>query len=194
VQQLRRLALAALVLGLAAPAAPALAAAKPCKQVSDDEGDGSAMGVKSPVLDVLSADVSSGKTMVTAILRLKSADVENDNVTKLGGSWDFNVTVGGIKYVFFARWPGIYGGTTPKLDGGLTAGNNESTPKATFQRKGNTFVWTVSRKAIAALKRPRTYMYPTSASSGALSTGGDSAFSKPGTKYLDKSPSCLASK
>lgn len=192
----RRLVLAALVVGLAAPVAPAVAATRkpPCYQITDDAGDGNVGLAKSETLDVLSADISSGPKEVTGILRLKSTAVENDNVLKLGGSWNLNFTVNKVKYSFYANWNGIYGGTTPALTGGMTAGNNKSNPPATFQRKGNNFLWTVPRAAIDGLKKPKTYLYPTNANSGALQQGGDSAFSKVNTKYLDKSPSCLPSK
>lgn len=192
----RRLALAAVVLGATLPTIPATAAPKkplPCKQIVDDEGDGTTFGLRSPALDVLSADISSGPKEVTAIMRLKSTAVENDNYLLGGAIWNFNVTAGGIKYSFHAVWPTI---VTPnrELRGGLTAGSNPSSPAATFRRVGNDFIWTVSRAAIPALKKPKQYIYVTSASSGANSSGGDSAFAKPNTKYLDKSLTCLRSK
>jgi hypothetical protein len=192
----RRLALVVLVLGALLPTLPATAAAKkplPCKQIVDDEGDGTTYGLKSPALDVLSADISSGPKEVTAILRLKSTAIENDNYLIGGAIWNFNVTAGGIKYTFNAHWPTI---VTPdrKLTGGLTAGSNTSTPPATFTRVGNDFIWTVSRAAVPALKKAKQYIVITSATSGANSSGGDSAFAKPNTKYLDKSLTCLRSK
>ena len=193
--QVRRLALAALVLASTLPAVPAMAAKPlPCKQVSDDEGDGRNLGLSSQTLDVLSADISSGPKEVTAILRLKSAAVESDNVLFGGALWNFNVNVGGIKYTFWATYPGLVNNGPRKLDGGLTAGSNPSVPAATFRRVGNDFVWNVSRAAFPTLKKPKQYIFVTNATSGANSTGGDSAYAKENTKYLDKSATCLRSK
>jgi hypothetical protein len=198
--QLRRLTLVALVLGVTLPALPAVASTKPkpkakpsCKQISDDEGDGRSLAVSSPTLDVLSADISSGAKEVTATLRLKSADVEHDNMLPGGAIWNFNVTIDGIKYSFHATWSTVVS-PTRQLTGGLTAGSNPSSPEATFRRVGNDFVWTVSRAAFPSLKKAKQYIYVTSATSGANSFGGDGAQAKPGTKYLDRSPSCLPSK
>jgi hypothetical protein len=200
--QLRRLALAALVLPALA-VTPATAATKPkpkpkplpCFQIKDDEGDGQVkpIGLSSPALDVLSADLSSGPTEVTAILRLKSAAVENDHYLDGGAIWNFNVAVDSIKYSFSAIWPTAL---TPnrQLSGGLTAGSSRSNPEATFHRVGNDFVWTVSRAAFPALKKARQYILITSASSGADSLSADGASAKAGTKYLDKTPTCLRSK
>jgi hypothetical protein len=187
---LRRLAPLALVIALL-PALPS------CYQVSDEEGDGTLkpVGLSSPALDVISADFSSGKNEVTAILRLKSTAVESDNLLRGGAIWNFNVSAGGIDYSFTARWPStISSAGNPALKGGLTAGSNESAPKATFRRDGNNFIWTVARAAMPALKKAKTYVVINNATSGADSLSGDSAFAKPNTKYLDKSPSCLASK
>lgn len=193
--QTSRVALAAIVLGATLPAVPAMAAKPlPCKQVTDEEGDGRSLGLSSPTLDVLSADISTGPREVTAVLRLKSGAVESDNVLAGGALWNFNVTAGGIKYTFFATYPGVVTLGPRELKGGLTAGSNPSVPEATFRRVGNDFYWTVSRAAIPALKKAKQYIFVTSATSGANSTGGDSGFAKPNTKYLDKSPSCLRSK
>jgi hypothetical protein len=194
--QLRRVALAVLVLGSLLPAVPASAAKpKPCKQITDDEGDGAVnpLGLKSPALDVLSADVSSGKTQVTAILRLKSGAVESDPYLKGGAQWNFNVTAGGIKYSFYAKWPTAIN-PAPALYGGLTAGNNPATPAATFTRVGNDFLWTVPRAAMPILKKSKQYIFVTSASTGADSLSADSAFAAVNTKYLDKTVTCLPSK
>lgn len=197
--QPRRLALCALALALAAPATPALAAkAKPlpCNQVSDQRDDGAVqpLGLKSPALDVLSADIATGKNEVTAVMRLASAKVEDDHVLRLGAQWNFNVKVNGIGYSFFARWPGNFSTEAPQLVGGLTVGSNRSNPEASFRRVGDTFVWTVSRKAVDGLKKPKQFIYVTSANSGAMSLSADSAFAKPNTKYLDKTRTCVPSK
>ena len=193
--QVRRLALAGLVLGTVLPAVPATAAAKPpCKQISDVEGDGTVLGLSSPALDILSADISSGRKEVTATLRLKSAAVEGDNYLRGGAIWNFNVTAGGVNYSFYARWPSAVTVTPPALYGGLTAGNNPSSPAATFRRVGNDFLWTVSRAAVPALKKAKAYILVSGASSGANSFSADSASPKPNTKYLDKSVTCLRSK
>lgn len=195
--QMRRLALVALVLGSTLPTVPAMAAKPlPCKQISDSDGDGTInpIGLSSPALDILSADVSTGRNEVTAILRLKSAAVENDNYLKGGAIWNFNVTAGGIKYSFHANWPSAVRVDPPALSGGLTAGSNESVPAATFRRVGNDFVWTVSRAAVPVLKKAKQYILVTAASSGADSLSADAAFAKTNTKYLDKSVTCLRSK
>jgi hypothetical protein len=197
--QLRRLALAVLVLGSTVPAVPALAAAKPkpvCLLVKDDAGDGSVKpaGVNSPALDILSADVSSGRTQVTATLRLKSGSIESDPALTGGAIWNFNVTVTGVSYSFYARWPSVVTLSPRVLYGGLTAGNDPSKPAATFRRVGNDFVWTVARSAFSGLAKPKTPIVVMGASSGADSLSADSAPAAPNTKYIDKTPSCLVSK
>jgi hypothetical protein len=196
--QLRRLVLAALVLSTTLPVPAAMAAKArplPCKQIADDEGDGHTAGMSSAALDILSADISTGAKEITATLRLKSTAVENDNALFGGADWSFNVLVGGTKYSFSAQWPSVVSIEPRKLSGGLTAGSNVSNPPAKFQVVGNDFLWTVSRAAMPPLKRAKQYIEITSASSGANSLGGsDSAFAKPGTKYLDKTPTCLRSK
>jgi hypothetical protein len=201
--QLRRTVVALLVAGSLLPAVPASAAkAKPkpkpkppvCFLIKDDEGDGTAGPFKTDTLDVLSADISTGPKEITAILRLKSGAIETDNYLKLGGIWNFNITAGGTNYSFYAQWPSAVRTTPQKLVGGLTVGNNDSTPAAVFRKDGNNFVWTVSRAAMAPLRKPNQSITVTSATSGAASFGGDSAFAKPNTKYLDKYPSCLRSK
>ncbi len=200
--QPHRVALVALLVGAVLPVVPASAAppkvTKACLLITDVEGDGTInpLGLKSPALDILSADVSSGRNEVTAIMRLQSGTVENDYYLLGGAQWNLNLTVGGIKYSFYARWTSVFtNGTNQELGGGLTAGSNPSTPPATFRREGNNFVWTVSRAAMPALKKPKTYLYPTGANSGADSLSADSAApAKPNIKYLDKSPSCLVSK
>jgi hypothetical protein len=201
--QPRRLALGALALGIALPTAPSVATAKPapkpppkaCKQISDAEGDGVVQptGLSSPTLDILSADISSGKKEVTGTLRLKGAAVETDNVARLGEAWNLNFTVSGVKYVFFARYTGNVTAGTPALTGGLTVGGSRSDPEATFRRVGNDLVWSVVRKAVDGLKKPKTYIEVTSANSGAGSLSADTALAKPNTRYLDRSPSCLTS-
>ncbi len=196
--QLRRLALGALVLGLAIPAAPAVAKPKPCKQISDIEGDGSVQPsgglLTSPTLDILSADISSGKKEVTGTIRLKSAALEGDNVARLGEGWNLTFTVSGTNYVFYARWTGAVTAGTPELTGGLTVGGNRSQPAATFRRAGDNLVWTVPRAAVHGLKKPKTYIYVTGANSSASSFSADTALAKPNTRYLDKSVTCLPSK
>ena len=199
VMSLRRVALAALAASVAVPGIPAEAAKKkplPCKQILDDEGDGAINPtlLESAALDILSADLSSGPKEVTAVLRLKSTKVEDDNALRGGAIWNFNVVAGGIKYSFYARWPSAVRVDPPALYGGLTAGSNESTPPATFRRVGDTFVWTVSRAAMPALKKPKQYVTVTSASTGANSLSADEAYAKPNTRYLDKTPTCLPSK
>ena len=196
---LRRVALVALAASVALPGVPAAAAMKkplPCKQIVDAEGDGTGNPtvLSSPALDVLSADLSTGPKEVTAVLRLKSTKVEDDNALRGGAIWNFNVVAGGIKYSFYARWPSAVRVEPPALYGGLTAGSNESTPKATFRRVGDTFVWTVSRAAMPALKKAKQYVTITTASSGANSLSADEAYAKPNTRYLDKTPTCLPSK
>lgn len=196
--QLRRLVLGALALGLVLPAAPGFAAPKACKQIKDAEGDGDVQPsgglLTSPTLDILSADVSSGKKEVTGTIRLKSAKVEDDNVARTGEAWNLNFTVSGVRYTFFARWTGAVTAGTPELTGGLTVGGNRSEPEASFRRVGNDLVWTVARKAVDGLKKPKTYVFLNGANSGASSLSADSALAAANTRYLDKSPSCLASK
>ena len=198
--QLRRLTLVALAIGAVLPAVPASAAKPkpkpPCNQILDDEGDGTIkpINVKSDALDILSADISSGKKEVTAILRLKSTAVENDNMLRGGAIWNLNFTVTGVKYSFQATWPSMFRTTPQVLTGKLISGNSESTPPATFTRVGNNFVWTVSRAAVPGLAKAKQFIYVTAASDDADSLSGDDAQAKPNTKYLDKSITCLPSK
>jgi hypothetical protein len=196
--QLRRLAIAVLAVAAVLPAGPAMAAKakpKPCNLLTDDAGDGSVDGVvKSDALDILSADISSGKNEVTATLRLKSGAVESDNALVDGAIWNLNVTVTGVKYSFQAHWPSVFTVSPRVLTGSLIAGNDPSNPPATFTRVGNNFVWTVKRAAMPGLAKAKTYIYVMGASDDADSLSGDTASAKPNTKYLDKSVNCLPSK
>lgn len=200
--RVRLLVCCAVTLGLAAPfgTAPATAAPKKvCLQITDPKGDGRAEGtgvLSSPTLDVLSADISTGRSTVSGIMRLKSAAVEPDHVAKLGERWNLVFTVRGVKYVFFARYTGYSQGPAPAWEGGMTVGGTgeRSNPEATFRREGDNLLWSVSRKAVDGLRKPKTYLFINSAGSGVASFGADGASAKPGTKYLDRAPSCLVSK
>ncbi|HWL35383.1 MAG TPA: hypothetical protein VNQ77_04255 [Frankiaceae bacterium] len=200
--RVRPLIMCAVLLGLAAPfgTLPATASAKKiCLQITDPEGDGRADGagaLSSPTLDVLSADISTGKTTVNGIIRLKSAAVDPDHVAKLGERWNLVFTVRGVKYAFFARYTGYSQGPTPAWEGGMTVGGTgeRANPDATFRREGNNLLWSVSRTVVDGLKKPKTYLFINNAGSGVASFGADGAAPKPGTKYLDRAPSCLAAK
>jgi hypothetical protein len=203
--QLRPLAIGAIVLGLAATAVPAGAAPKPkpkpiCFQITDEEGDGYAEGsgglLSTPTLDILSADISSGKNEVSGIIRLKSAKVEGDNAASLGVRWGLVYIVQGVKYAFYARYTGYSEGANPKWYGGMTVGGTgvRSDPEAVFKRDGNNLLWSVSRKAVSGLKKANQFLIIENATSGTLTFGADAASPKPGAKYLDRAPHCLPSK
>lgn len=198
----RRLVIGTLVLGLAATAAPAThagAVRKACKLITDDEGDGHADGVpgfESDTIDVLSADVSSGRTQVTGIMRLKSLHVDGDPVAATGERFALIFTVGGTKYTFWARYDGVMGTSANKWGGGLSVGvgGDQSKPTAQFRLDGSSIVWTVDRSALEPLKRGRQDFVLNAANTSVFSFGADGATAKPNTKYRDRAPSCLPSK
>ena len=57
-----------------------------------------ARGNQSDALDILSADVATGKKSVVYVLRMKTTNVANDPWAHLGYKWDVQFTLAGVNY------------------------------------------------------------------------------------------------
>jgi hypothetical protein len=194
--RLRRLLLCSVVIGLTATTAPVALAAKPkprptvCYLLVDQEGDGKAAAagsVKSPMMDILSADIASGAKTVVGVLRVKTTKADSsDPVGMLGVRWYLNFQVQGVNYsLTYRRSPGAsdaYTGNAMTTDDG----RNIAVPATIV---GNTIVWTIQRADVPGLKKVNTYIQKITASTSPVVSNGDAADTQ--KKYLDKTPSCV---
>jgi hypothetical protein len=160
----------------------ALAAPKPvCKLVVDPEGDGThrATGLKSPALDILSADVSTGKKEVVGIIRLKTTNTSSDPLARLGMNWSLAFQIAGKNYAFSASR------RTNIITGAAT--DNGATFDAT------SITWRAPRKDFDPLvKKPGKHVIEgIAAESWVYGGSADTATATPATKYRDFYPSCL---
>jgi hypothetical protein len=203
--------LAALALGAAvlAPVAPAAQAKAPlCKQITDPPGDarlgGGSNSTGQPAydsLDILSADVATGKYNVVAVLRLKSLTPEQ---TVVGGRsylvrWNANGSSQRFTYNVFAQ--------TNRQEFLFNAG----TAKNGFERsvdgkvdpKAGTITWTVPRKFDDALLKKNVKFIGLAAESkyavnteppvllGPTRVGSVADDASTTNSYTDKTPTCL---
>ena len=181
------------VAGGAAVAAPKV---KPvCNIVTDDKGDGTLIATpNAKPLDIVSADIATGKKTVTAILRLDG--LGSDPMTTLGVEYKINFTVGGVsQFLRYQNSTGLgetydYGdqsganaGSTSKgtADGAIDVAKGTitiSAPKSEFAgMKGGTATEIVARSYVSL---------------GALFEAADTA--EGAVPYKDLTPSCLAAK
>lgn len=164
-----------------------------CKLILDDEGDGRTYGgaIKSDMLDITSGDIASNGSRIAATLRLKSSSPSGDTWVAIAGySWAMDFKLAGQKYTFqLVRGTGANGGVTGHFV--LPSGDRaDSTLK--FSMANNAITWSISRKAVAALSKSKTF---TDLGAGSWATVGTKlnadAAGKPGVKYTDQWPSCL---
>jgi hypothetical protein len=191
--RLRPALLTGLALAIATTASPvspaATAAVRYCNILSDVKGDGDGgfyFFIESPALDIISADIATGKNELVAVLRLASLTTESDNWQYTGGfGWNMGATLSGVDYTF--------GYTRPGFDGepyhGVKVGN--TSPNYTFAIEGTSLVWRIKRSELASLnKKPNQSFTEFRATTDAWGSTADTA-TAPGKKYPDKAPSCV---
>ena len=197
--RLRTAAFAAVAIALAATTTPAIAAKKPvkfCNLVTDAKGDGewdNASMVKSDALDVVSADIATGKSEFVAVLRVAAADLKSalvtDHYANLGYTWRMSGVANGNVYQFEARKAA---GNSQELRHSVAVAGS-GVAGYTFTVVGNSLIWKFKRSATTALARPKLVWTDFNASTAVLSTSADSAdVSK--KKYPDRAPSCVVAK
>lgn len=193
----RTVILAAVALAVAGTS-PAIAARRPappkiCNLMTDAKGDGTwnmAPGVTSPALDILSADIATGRNELVAVLRMQTVDTASDTWRQaLGFEWAFGANGSGTRYEFKMR-RGI--GPNPSDIWTVTVG--DTTPKFTYQiLNNNTLVWRLQRKDVPALNRAKLFWTDFGANTKALSSTADNA-SNPNSKYPDRAASCVTAR
>jgi hypothetical protein len=194
--RLRRSLLTALVVALSATTAVS-ATAKPkpvtyCQLLKDATGDGHSATysfVTSPALDVVSADIATGKNELVAVLRVANQSTAGDNWKTLGGyGWIFGATAGGVPYTFTYHRRSMFNGG--KEDWSATVGTSSVT--ATFKVEGNNFVWRVTRKQLTALNKKAGQTFAAfHAESQFEGSTADSSYTAPSVKYPDRALSCV---
>jgi hypothetical protein len=183
----------------AAPAKPVV-----CLQVVDAPNDARAFdAAPSSSLDIVSADLATGKKALVATVRL--AALPPDTFQTTGTQYTWTWTVGGMQqsllYVAYAT-----GGTVGRFDTDSrpNQGNfrDEVTVPVLVDASTKSITWTVPRAQVAALKKPGAKFggfslkswsglyYRTDSGEGRAGVpGGDVATS--GKTYVDGTPTCL---
>jgi hypothetical protein len=195
-----RFAVAAAVLGVAGVlAVPAVAVSKTvCLQVVDDTGDGTVGASSHDALDIVSADVATGKKNLVAAVRLKS--LAADPVLAGGTTYTFVFTIGGVAHQLSYK---VY--STGETKATITIGSGidgVTGPASAVVDQGTaTILWTVPRKSIPSLKKPGAKLTGLDAKSAfgfnaqlptgtsEFSSGSDDAST--GRAYVDNTPTCL---
>jgi hypothetical protein len=192
------------VLCVTAGASGALAAPKAaCLQVTDVAGDGTSGGAvpHRDALDILSADVATGKRNLVAVLRL--ASVAADPTLTTGVSYRFAWRAGGVDQAMTLTQFSD-GNRVSDFDPNTAFGanNDNRTPQLVVDQATNTITWSVTRKANPVLAKKGTKFSALSAAAdpsfnigapGFTATmsfvPGDTASS--GKTYTDLAPSCV---
>lgn len=153
---MRTFLLAAAVAAVAGGLPAASAAPKPaplCRQVADVPGDAKVHDqVEVASLDILSADVATGRRTLVAAVRL--ASLERHQLQAGGTTVRFRWTVGGlaqsVSYHLYAT-----GETVGRFDADTTAGNVLTEVDVPFYADPNTatITWTVPRSAVVPLRK-----------------------------------------
>jgi hypothetical protein len=194
--RLRRSLLTAVVVALAATTSAHAAKPKPkpityCNLLKDNTGDGRSSTysfVTSPALDIVTADIATGKNELVAVLRVTNQNTAGDNWLTIGGyGWVFGATAGGVPYTFTYNRRGAFNG------GGESSSATVGTAgvTATFSVVGNTFVWRVTRKQLTALNKKAGQSFSAfHAESTFNGSTADSAYTAPSVKYPDRGLSC----
>lgn len=194
----RTVIIAVAALAVAGTTTPAMAARarrvpKVCNLMTDAKGDGTwnmAPGVTSPALDILSADIATGRNELVAVLRMQTVDTASDTWRQaLGFEWAFGANGSGTRYEFKMRR-----GIGPNPSDIWTATVGDQAVKFTHQiLNNNTLVWRIQRKDVPALNRAKLFWTDFGANTKALSSTADNA-SNPNSKYPDKAPSCVTAR
>ena len=190
----RLAALASAALAAAVLAAPA-GAAGVCLQIIDATGDGMSqrqLPDNQPGLDIVSADVATGRKNLVAAVRLKGA--ASDATTRPAYYFDF--TAGGVSYVL-----GYVVDAAGATRATIASGGVTTEVDAVYDPSSYTVTWTVARKQVAALKKPGgklTGLGARSSRAFALAVpGGRYEFTTPndealtGRSYVDGTTTCL---
>ena len=198
-----RTALVAAVAIALAATTPAVAAARPaprklCNLLTDQKDDGewdADLGtgvVKSGALDIVSADIATGRTEMVAVLRIADMSQANDHWRQaLSYEWGLGATGTGTRYSFSLR-RGL--GPTPSDVWEVRVGDLTLPPaKINGKIEGNTIVWRIQRKDVPALGRAKLYWTDFGAITKALSSSADQAPNST-AKYPDKSASCVTAR
>lgn len=189
----RRIVLCTIAVGLVTTSASALAApVKPvCQLVKDVEGDGRSQGVpvfQSKALDILSADVASGKNTVVGTIRLKTTQTSGDSMAALGMRWSLAFQIAGTDYSFTMQR--AWSATGASSDSASSRMAGEGGPTPTLKVDATSITWTVPRSAFASLKKPKMAFSSIAAGSNIFGGNADSAIGGQ-VKYTDLTPSCL---
>lgn len=192
------------VLCVTAGASGTLAAPKAvCLQVTDAAGDGTSAGAvpHRDALDILSADIATGKRNLVAVLRL--ASVAPDPTLTTGASYRFTWRAGGVDQAMTLTQFSD-GSRVADFDPNTAFGasNDNRAPQLVVDQATNTITWTVPRKANPALAKKGIKFSALSAAAdpsfniaapgftGTMSfLQGDAASS--GKTYTDLTPSCV---
>ena len=151
-----------------------------------DDGDWNTVStVKSPALDIQSADIATGPTEFVAVLRLGSTNFDADHYAKLGYIWRLGAGAGGARYEFELRRGG-----TGTLNSVVTVGGQGVTH--TREVANNAITWRFKRAGLGALARPNLVFSTFGANSNVLSSTADDAMSN--KLYKDRQPSCVLAK
>jgi hypothetical protein len=187
--------IATLAVAVGATTTPAMAAVKKkpvvklCNLLTDAKDDGTwdtTAAVKSPALDVQSADISTGPKTLVAVLRVGSTNTKSDNWANLGYIWNLGATAGGVRYAFQVRRG--YGGLSQNTEASVSG---VAVPH-TFAVVGNTFVWTIDRAKVPQMARPKLVWGDFAANSNVMSSTADTSSSE--KKYPDRAASCVVAK
>jgi hypothetical protein len=187
-----------------APAAGAVARKPPiCKQLTDADNDSKAFFVvgDSPSLEIVSADLATGRRNLVAVLRMKS--VERDRMTTAGLTYSWRFTVGGkAQELVYYLYNNGQGEAFYDLD--RTNGQSQDAIPVTgvIDPKTSSVVWTVPRKAVPALGKAGAKFTELSAmvkvgnniwtSSGLMHGSSGSGDLVDTTRtYTDLTPTCL---
>lgn len=193
-----RVALVAAVLAATVLAVPAVAAprkAPACRLLADARGDGHDRAVEqiaSPALDILSADIATGRSTVVAVLRLASVEIGSDVATVEGARWALGVRSAGIPYAFEYRRSRL--GDTYEV---THNGDPVSGVTAVVDTKAATVTWTVGRTAFRSLKPGAAFTDfsgVTSTLRGGRKVDADAANAAKQTRYVDRGASCVVAK
>ena len=190
--RLRPVLLGTLAVGLVAGGS-ALAAPKPvCNLIVDVEGDGKErlVGVySSPVLDILSVDVATGKKDFVGVIRLKSTQTTSEPAAMVppGVKWSLSFQINGINHSFSLTRTTTPTGVTDRAT--ATIGGEAAAVTATVD--GTSVTFKAARTVFAQLKKPKQSLASISAISYVAGGTADSAVGAPTLKYPDMTASCL---
>lgn len=186
----RRALMTLTVLGLAVTALPAQAArtpAKVCNLVSDSDSDATWLApVKSPAVEITGVDMASGPKNVTLVLKLKSTSFAlTDPAKYMTATWSIGFTIGADAYATHRHTSN----TGDVVDDSMTRNNDKlGTPKPVVD--ATTITYTIPRSWIGQLTKKGQVFKDLRATTGMMLASTDNAIGT-GTKYVDKTPSCV---